>query len=1492
MSDDFDKEFSWLDNDDEETPGGEPDDELAFDWQQDDESADQSRPQQGHLGVTGELSWLRDTGDQGKKSPRETSDFPAMDWQKGDADTPRPDETRTGVTGELSWIEGVHDRFEQQVEEAEEAARSESRDEIFDLLDKTEAPTVPARPAGLQDRLSAVSAEMPSFVEDEAGDSGSLGDLPPWMQGMAADDEELAEEETIEEMGSPFSPFEEELPSWLQGQEDETAFEEEPAEEAPPPWMSGSIFSDEPQKGGKPQPISDLPPWMAGMGFDDEVQEEAQPADEGLPAWTMDTAEPGDEDLPPWMVESGADDAEPEEESFAEEASGAGGEEVPPWMTDSGFADEEEPAGEEPPRPARPGVPDWLRTGAYPQVDAYLKQEREEPEAETPVQGIPDWLRTGAHAQVTPEQPTFESELEKMDAELPDFDSMFAAPSAAEPPEFDLLSELSAGAGDLDALLASSGGGEFDLLGELAGGDELDLPGKMAGEPLSDEEEPFAEMDFGAVTEEEAAAEAPDFETLFAEEAPEPAGTGDFDERFDEEEFEAGFEQAAGLEPAEIDVESLFDLSRAVEEEAEAAPASIDDDFASLFGTDEDEDEIDKTLEGFDWFKEEAPTTAAVPASSEDLSWLEQLEAAGQDVEEQPTAAAQPLPEPAALPAEDDFLADLMPPEAEPVVDEDVLEDFLASLDEKSLSLPDTGELALGLDKDFDELFDEAALPDVRKGAKGPAVPVELAPDAPEWLAEASRAAAAEVSSAAASLRQKKDRPLDELSDRLKELRERGFEISSEPYARGNTGMLSSVLPGVHNTLPAVSFGDTSTLAADYVVRPLELTPEQQAHVDLLRKLTGSTAALGDLSKAEEVPAVRRLWVRSILSTRFVVSVLLAVLMILPFFGVLHIGDLPPAQFAGGTRQAAFVDQVNRLQLGDLILIATEYGPTGAAELDDATETLLLHSLSQGARPVIVSGDPAGLLHAGNIMRAVAETNHLQENRDYFIGQYLVGDAIGLRTFGENINRYTKININGDETGLDIHSLDEFALMVIVVERSDRLQAWAEQIAPITRTPLMAITGFAASPLSQPYLDAHSEDVAGLLVGYTDAYTYRRMFNIMIGVELPPTETPAPTDTPETPEVTPVPVEAGTEEATSEVAPEQTEAVEATPTDTPEPPTSTPTNTPTFTPTNTPTQTPTATPTFTPSPTHTPEPVRYAVVTADGRVNVRDGDSTSNAAVGTLGPRERALIIGENADASWFNVILEDGTEGWVAAFVVEVEIVQWDGTRITPTPVGEAQSAKWDAVPPLLKNIHMGTQRHRDTGKRNHIGIGARNAQSLRLVKYQQPPIPITPQGTQEGGGLPFSLQPPADGTQTPGLPNLPALFQTAAPGFTPEIDLSATFFFPLQALTTTPEATDAPSTPALSPEPATPAAPDESSVTQEAVPAQSLPAITPTPQPTLDVSLFANRTIVVPEQDGSAYRDERWYSMTIGILMAAAIIAVGNVLNILRGFRRRRGR
>lgn len=122
-------------------------------------------------------------------------------------------------------------------------------------------------------------------------------------------------------------------------------------------------------------------------------------------------------------------------------------------------------------------------------------------------------------------------------------------------------------------------------------------------------------------------------------------------------------------------------------------------------------------------------------------------------------------------------------------------------------------------------------------------------------------------------------------------------------------------------------------------------------------------------------------------------------------------------------------------------------------------------------------------------------------------------------------------------------------------------------------------------------------------------------------------------------------------------------------------------------PTETPTPEPTATPTETPQPTATPTETVVAQPQASttSAINVRGGPGTGYPVVAQLQPGRPVDILGRNADGTWWQVLLGNGDEGWVAASVVdvsgpvdEVEVA----ANIPPAPVQPTPRPQPTAAP------------------------------------------------------------------------------------------------------------------------------------------------------------------------------------------------------------------
>ncbi|MCY4018164.1 MAG: SH3 domain-containing protein [Chloroflexi bacterium] len=525
------------------------------------------------------------------------------------------------------------------------------------------------------------------------------------------------------------------------------------------------------------------------------------------------------------------------------------------------------------------------------------------------------------------------------------------------------------------------------------------------------------------------------------------------------------------------------------------------------------------------------------------------------------------------------------------------------------------------------------------------------------------------------------ERPVEQLDDRLLALRERA---QSRPEQE--TVSPREALYDVDDVLvrPEIIHRPGG------VISPLALSKAQQEQVELLRDMVGGTA-LPDDSQSEGglLSRGKRLFSLGAIP-HLLVSILMLLALALPFVATgFSEGELPPLAFhedRHGTTTA--FNMLDNLTLDDYVLLAFEYGPTAAGELDELADVILRHIFAQGSKAIIVSSNPITIVHARNVIAAIERSvapvsTRLVENQDYYLLRFLSGGALGLRDLSRNFGSIVNTSARGMPTGLGFTSLDEMTLMVLIAERAEDVRHWAEQVATETDSDFIAATGYAAQPLAEPYVYAH-EDIVGMFIGVRDAYTYNQILQANYAdYELPPRRE-----------------DPGTGDGESAPTPSPTPTATATAT-----PTATPTPTATETPQPQATPTPTATPTepepelvqlaVAPAATATQIPSPVAEVIAQGPVNIRRRPNTASDILALAATGDIFPVLGENGDGSWINILLPDGIEAWIASFLVEQYIAPADGTG-GGAPDGSARAGDGQTVLQFDFSLRLGKTRPR----------------------------------------------------------------------------------------------------------------------------------------------------------------------------------------------------
>lgn len=167
------------------------------------------------------------------------------------------------------------------------------------------------------------------------------------------------------------------------------------------------------------------------------------------------------------------------------------------------------------------------------------------------------------------------------------------------------------------------------------------------------------------------------------------------------------------------------------------------------------------------------------------------------------------------------------------------------------------------------------------------------------------------------------------------------------------------------------------------------------------------------------------------------------------------------------------------------VLVAFDYTPAVAGELDAVAETLLRQLASNGASVITLSQMATGLPLSERI---VGQEQGLQVQS---LG-YLPGEALGLRGLAACLE-----GDDGCETAYGrpvagdlAAALKEVGLVLVLTDERDSLLNWIEQVQTTTDLPLVAGTTQTLGPVVAPYFA--SGQLAGAVIGVPDAAAYEQ----------------------------------------------------------------------------------------------------------------------------------------------------------------------------------------------------------------------------------------------------------------------------------------------------------------------------------------------------------------------------------------------------------------
>lgn len=295
------------------------------------------------------------------------------------------------------------------------------------------------------------------------------------------------------------------------------------------------------------------------------------------------------------------------------------------------------------------------------------------------------------------------------------------------------------------------------------------------------------------------------------------------------------------------------------------------------------------------------------------------------------------------------------------------------------------------------------------------------------------------------------------------------------------------LLTGLQGLLEPVDLDEPLSPTASPTLPQIDLS---DAHRRRLRSVLSSEVPLADMPPALG-PAgeglVRRSWIYWLLA-------------LLLGLGVLGSSEPPLAEphIWPGVLEAYQV--IAALPRTPIVLVDWAYDPATAGELDLVARPVIEHLLERQAQLLVVSQLAGGPATARRLIAQSAgalQRSGQPQDLDLLLteGGYLPGGASTLPLLGQSPAVGLPVDLSGRraQTLAPLRSLEQRApdLSLVVAARSDDVARWLEQVQPLNRAPVIAVTSAVADPPLRPYWD--SGQLAGLVSGFDGGFSYRKL---------------------------------------------------------------------------------------------------------------------------------------------------------------------------------------------------------------------------------------------------------------------------------------------------------------------------------------------------------------------------------------------------------------
>jgi hypothetical protein len=189
------------------------------------------------------------------------------------------------------------------------------------------------------------------------------------------------------------------------------------------------------------------------------------------------------------------------------------------------------------------------------------------------------------------------------------------------------------------------------------------------------------------------------------------------------------------------------------------------------------------------------------------------------------------------------------------------------------------------------------------------------------------------------------------------------------------------------------------------------------------------------------------------------------------------------------TPTAEFYDTLQTLPANATVLLAFEYDPGVAGEMDLQAKAITRHLIQRQVKIVTLSTLDTGAPIARRILKDVTRNaSHYVAGTNYAHLGYLAGHEAGLANLATT-------GLPAIANFANLKTLRDLHLIVVLAGSDDTLKAWMEQVQPRAGVRIVAGVSAAVEPKARAYRDTPTRQLTALMSGLIGAAQYEVLSN-------------------------------------------------------------------------------------------------------------------------------------------------------------------------------------------------------------------------------------------------------------------------------------------------------------------------------------------------------------------------------------------------------------